>query len=61
MMIVLVLVFCSFMMLTGPELIKIFATKEYLDAIWIIPPVSLANYSRKNNYHSHVANHNIPI
>ncbi|GFI42705.1 hypothetical protein IMSAGC018_00368 [Lachnospiraceae bacterium] len=42
MMIVLVLVFCSFMMLTGPELIKIFATKEYLDAIWIIPPISLS-------------------
>ena len=41
-MIVLVLVFCSFMMLTGPELIKIFATKEYLDAIWIIPPISLS-------------------
>ena len=30
------------MMLIGPEIIKIFATKEYYDAIWIIPPVALS-------------------
>lgn len=33
-----------FMMLFGPEVIKIFATSEYYEAIWIIPPVSLAVY-----------------
>ena len=29
-------------MLFGPELIKIFATEEYYQAIWIIPPVAMS-------------------
>lgn len=28
------------LMLVGPEVVKIFATADYYDAIWIIPPVS---------------------
>lgn len=34
----------AFMACFGPELIKIFATEEYYDARWIIPPVSLSVY-----------------
>lgn len=28
----------------GPEIIKIFASKEYYDAIWVIPPVAASVY-----------------
>lgn len=34
------LIFC--VMLLGPELIKIFATPVYYDAVWIIPPVAVS-------------------
>lgn len=30
------------LMLVGPEIIRIFATPDYYDAIWIIPPVSMS-------------------
>ena len=31
---------CIMVMVLGPELIKIFATEEYYDAIWVMPPVA---------------------
>ncbi|MFQ8854325.1 MAG: hypothetical protein ACLR8A_07610 [Bacteroides caccae] len=31
-------------MLIAPELIKIFATDDYLDAIYVIPPVAMSIY-----------------
>lgn len=41
---VVVLLLCVLIMLIGPELIKLFATNEYMHAIWIIPPVALSVY-----------------
>ena len=35
---------CICAMAFGPEIIKIFAPKEYYEAIWIIPPVSASVY-----------------
>lgn len=32
------------LMLVGPEIIRIFATPDYYDAIWIIPPVSMSAF-----------------
>lgn len=40
----IVLLACILLMLAAPEIIKIFATEKYLDAVWIIPPVSLSVY-----------------
>ena len=31
---------CAMAMAFGPELIKLFATEEYYDAIWVMPPVA---------------------
>lgn len=42
MLLVLVSTMIIALMLIGPEVIKMFATKEYYDAIWIIPPVALS-------------------
>ena len=39
---VIVAVLTIVAMLFGPELIKIFATEEYYQAIWIIPPVAMS-------------------
>lgn len=35
---------CIIAMAFGPEVIRIFASKEYYDAIWIIPPVAASVY-----------------
>lgn len=35
---------CVIAMAFGPELIKLFATEEYYDAIWVIPPVAASVY-----------------
>lgn len=35
---------CVFVMAFGPEIVKIFATAAYYEAVWIIPPVSLSVY-----------------
>lgn len=37
-------ILCLGLMAFGPEVISIFATKEYKEAIWIIPPVALSVY-----------------
>lgn len=43
--ILLVVMVVSFLeMLIAPELIKIFATDDYLDAIYVIPPVAMSIY-----------------
>jgi len=42
--VLLVLMVTILEMLVAPELIYVFATKEYMDAIWIIPPVALSIY-----------------
>ena len=39
-LLVLVGVGCTIAMALGPELIKIFATEEYYEAIWVMPPVA---------------------
>lgn len=35
---------CLIAMAFGPEVIKLFATDEYYDAIWVIPPVAASVY-----------------
>ncbi|MDT2459465.1 lipopolysaccharide biosynthesis protein [Enterococcus avium] len=42
----LILVGCACLLATafGPEIIRVFASKEYYDAIWVIPPVSISVY-----------------
>lgn len=35
---------CILTMALGPEIIKLFATNEYFDAIWVIPPVAASVY-----------------
>lgn len=35
---------CIAAMCFGPEIIKIFAAKEYYDAIWVVPPVAASVY-----------------
>lgn len=35
---------CVFVMAFGPEIVRLFATSAYYDAVWIIPPVSLSVY-----------------
>lgn len=43
--VLLLVMFVTFIeMLVAPELIRVFATKEYLEAIYIIPPVALSVY-----------------
>lgn len=37
---------CIVVMLFGPEIIALFASKEYYDAIWVIPPVAASVYFR---------------
>ena len=41
-LLVLMVLLCFGVMLIAPELIRIFATKEYYEAIWIIPPVAVS-------------------
>lgn len=43
-LIVLVGIACVLAMSFGPEIIKVFATTDYYEAIWIIPPVSASVY-----------------
>ena len=42
--ILFVAIMCLLIMSFAPEVIKIFATKEYYEAIWIIPPVAASVY-----------------
>lgn len=35
---------CLGVMLLGPEIIAVFATEEYMEAIWVMPPVALSAY-----------------
>ena len=39
-----VAIICLLVMVFAPEVIKIFATKEYYEAVWIIPPVAASVY-----------------
>lgn len=43
-LLLLVGLLCVVTMAFGPEVIKVFATEEYYDAIWVIPPVSASVY-----------------
>lgn len=44
MLLILIGIACIVAMCFGPEIIKIFAAKEYYDAIWVIPPVAASVY-----------------
>lgn len=44
MLLVLIGIACIVAMCFGPEIIKIFAAKEYYDAIWVVPPVAASVY-----------------
>ena len=35
---------CCGSSLFAPEIIKLFATSEYLEAMWIVPPVAMSVY-----------------
>ena len=43
-LLILVGALCVIAMAFGPELVKIFATEEYYDAIWVMPPVAASVY-----------------
>lgn len=43
-LLVLVGSICIVAMAFGPEVIKLFATEEYYDAIWVIPPIAASVY-----------------
>lgn len=44
MLLVLIGIACIVAMCFGPEIIKIFAAREYYDAIWVVPPVAASVY-----------------
>ncbi len=43
-LLLLVSVLCIISMLFGPEIISVFAAREYQEAIWVIPPVATSVY-----------------
>ena len=43
-LLILVGVGCAIAMALGPELIRLFATEEYYEAIWVMPPVAASVY-----------------